>query len=140
MNYIYTSLYLQVNTNGVLTFDQPFQVPNPQPFPYMSLRKISPFWENFDTSRNGRIYYRNTTDITLIRRAQYHLQDIFPSARGFLPSYLFIVTWDGAPELGLVGDPSLVSCIIITVLISTMMHHWYIQLYCTILCLCEKPL
>ena len=104
-------LYLQVNTNGVLTFDQPFLVPLPRPFPYNSLRKISPFWENFDTSRNGRIYYRNTTDITLLRRAQYHLQDIFPSARGFFPSYLFIATWDRAPELGLTGNPSLVSFI-----------------------------
>ena len=109
MNYIYPSLYLQVNTNGVLTFDQPFHVPNPQPFPYNFLRKISPFWENIDTSRNGHIYYRNTTDITLLRRARFRLQDIFPSAGGFSPSYLFIATWDGVSELGLAGDPSLVS-------------------------------
>ena len=113
MNYIYTSLYLQVNTNGVLTFDQPFHVPNPQPFPYMSLRKISPFWENIDTSRNGRIYYRNTTDVTLLRRARFRLQDIFPSAGGFSPRYLFIATWDGVSELGLAGDPSLVSLIVL---------------------------
>ena len=103
--------YLQVNTNGVLTFDQPFYVPLPRPFPDNSLRKISPFWENIDTSRDGRIYYRNTTDITLLRRAQYHLQDIFPSARGFFPSYLFIATWDETQELGLTGDTSLVSFI-----------------------------
>ena len=105
------SLNLQVNTNGVLSFDQPFQVPIPQPFPFNSIKKISPFWANIDTSRNGRIYYRNTTDVTLLRRAQFRLQDIFPSAGGFSPRYLFIATWDGVSELGLAGDPSLVSLI-----------------------------
>ena len=100
----------QVNTNGVLTFDQQFLVNSPRPFPDNSLGKISPYWENFDTSRSGRIYYRNTTDITLLRRAQFSLRDIFPSARDFFPSYLFIATWDRTQELGLSGDTSLVSC------------------------------
>ena len=105
------SLNLQVNTNGVLSFDQPFHDPRPQPFPFNSIKKISPFWANIDTSRNGRIYYRSTTDVTLLRRAQFRLQDIFPSAGSFSPRYLFIATWDGVSELGLAGDPSLVSLI-----------------------------
>ena len=98
-----------MNTNGVLSFNQLFRDPNPQPFPFNSIEKIAPFWANVDTSRNGRIYYRNTTDITLLRRAQFRLQDIFPSAGSFSPSYLFIATWNGVSELGLAGDPSLVS-------------------------------
>ena len=101
---------LQVNTNGVLTFDQPFFVNSPRPFPDNSLRKISPFWENFDSSRTGRIYYQNTTDITLLRRAQFSLRDIFPSARDFFPSYPFIATWDRTQELGLNANSPLVSC------------------------------
>ena len=104
--------HLQVNTNGVLSFNERFRQPFSMEFPSSdSIAKISPYWENFDTSRNGRIYYRNTADITLLRRAQFSLQDIFPSARDFFPSNLFIATWDGVPELGLTGDPSLVSCI-----------------------------
>ena len=99
-----------MNTNGVLSFNQPFQERFPAEFPYNSLAKISPYWEDFDTSRSGRIYYRNTTDITLLRRAQFSLRDIFPSARDFFPSYLFIATWDRTQELGLTGDTSLVSC------------------------------
>ena len=105
------SLNLQVNTNGVLSFDQPFQDPHPQPFPFNSIKKISPLWANIDTSRNGHIYYRTTTDVTLLRRARFRLQDIFPSAGGFSPRYLLIATWDGVSELGLAGDPSLVSLI-----------------------------
>ena len=103
--------HLQVNTNGVLSFDQPFQVRFPGKFPNNSIGKISPYWQDFDTSQSGRIYYRNTTDITLLRRAQFSLWDTFPSARDFFPSYLFIATWDGIPELGLTGDSSLVNCI-----------------------------
>ena len=104
--------HLQVNTNGVLSFNERFRQPFPMQFPSPnSITKISPYWENFDTSRSGRIYYRNTTDITLLRRAQFSLRDIFPSARDFFPSYLFIATWDDAQELGLTGDTSLVSCI-----------------------------
>ena len=109
-NFIICCPHLQVNTNGVLTFDERFRVTMPRPFPDNSLQKISPYWENFDTSRSGRIYYRNTTDVTLLRRAQFSLRDIFPSARDFFPSYLFIATWDEAQELGLTGDTSLVSC------------------------------
>ena len=113
-NLIICCPHLQVNTNGVLTFDQPFHETMPRPFPDNSLQKISPYWENFDTSRSGRIYYRNTTDITLLRRAQFSLRDIFPSARDFFPSYLFIATWDDAQELGLTGDTSLVSCTVVS--------------------------
>ena len=101
---------LQVNTNGALSFNRPFTEPEPESFPLDSHTLISPYWEHHSTSRFGRVYYRNTTDIALLRRAQYRLQDIFPSARNFFPSYLFIATWDGVPELGtLPGDPNLVS-------------------------------
>ena len=93
----------QVNTNGVLSFNQPFQVRNPQIFPFGSLALISPYWEDFETSRFGAVYYRNTTNPTLLRRAQYFLQDIFPSARNFFPSNLFLATWDNVPERGIVS-------------------------------------
>ena len=99
---------IQVNLNGVLSFKEKFNIPHPQPFPYKSLAMISPYWANFDTSRNGDVYYRTTKDSTLLKRAQYHLQSIFTSARDFSPSYLVIVTWDRVPELGLAGNPKLV--------------------------------
>ena len=99
---------IQVNLNGVLSFKEKFNIPHPLPFPYESLALISPYWANFDTSRNGDVYYRTTKDSTLLKRAQHHLQSIFTSARDFSPSYLVIVTWDRVPELGLAGNPKLV--------------------------------
>ena len=94
--------------NGVLSFKEKFNEPHPKPFPYKSLALISPYWGNYDTSRNGDIYYRSTKDSTLLKKAQYHLQSILTSARDFSPSYLVIVTWDKVPELGLAGNPKLV--------------------------------
>ena len=100
----------QVNTNGVLSFNRSFNVPMPQPFPFMpSLRLISPYWEDFETQRTGRVYYRETADPALLKRAQYHLQDIFPSSRNFFPTYLFIATWNDIPQFGINGDPNVVS-------------------------------
>ena len=106
--FIFFAFCSQVNLNGVLSFKEKFNVPNPQPFPYKSLALIPPYWGNYDTSRNGDVYYRTTKDSTLLKRVQYHLQSIFTSARDFSPSYLVIVTWDKVPELGLAGNPKLV--------------------------------
>jgi len=102
---------MQVNTNGALSFNQSFHVQFPQPFPYQPLALISAYWEDFETARFGRVYYRRTTDLALLRRAQYHLQDVFPSARNFFPSYLFLATWDNVPQFGTLsaGQPKLVS-------------------------------
>ena len=108
--------YMQVNTNGALSFNQDFHEQFPQPFPFNSLALISPYWENFETQRFGRVYYRNTADPALLRRAKYHLQDIFPSAQNFFPSYLFIATWDNVPQFGIAGDPNLVSSSLVTII------------------------
>ena len=83
----------------------------PQPLPFKSLTFISPYWEHFGTARFGRIYYRNTTDPTLLRRVLNHLQDVFPSAKEFSPSYIFLATWANVPQFGILsaGNANLVS-------------------------------
>ena len=91
----------QVNTNGVLSFDRRFNQFEPWPFPISTLRLISPYWENFETARFGHVYYRNTTEHALLWRAQFYLQDIFPSARNYFPTYLILATWDEIPEFGI---------------------------------------
>jgi len=89
-----------VNTHGVLSFDRSFNQFEPWPFPISTLSLISPYWEDFSTVRFGRVYYRITSDSNLLLRAQYHLQDLFPSGSLFFLSYLFIATWDRVPQLG----------------------------------------
>ena len=94
----------QVNTNGVLSFKQPFLEATPKPFPNSSIPLIALYWENSETTARGLIHYRNTTNPTLLRRTQSQLQDVFPSARSFLPSYVFVVTWDNLQRLAIAGS------------------------------------
>ena len=104
-------LLLQVNLNAALSFNQRFSERLPRPFPISGRTLISPYWEGFETVRFGNVSYRNTTDPTLLRRTQLYLQDIFPSARDFSPSYLVIATWDNVPTTGVTNDANLVrSC------------------------------
>ena len=86
--------FLQVNTNGILSFWSRFTSPFRRSFPFFSVPLIAPYWDNVDTRRFGNIFYRQTTDTNLLQRARNQLQELFPSAGNFTPTYLFIATWD----------------------------------------------
>ena len=68
---------------------------------------IAPFWDYVDITRFGNIYYRQTSNATLLRRARDQLQELFPSSGNFTPSTLFIATWDRVAEFtGYRNDPT----------------------------------
>ena len=97
MNLFVTSTFVQVNTNGILSFRFPFTSPFIRRFPFLSNPLIAPYWENFDLSRGGNVFYRQTSNTTLLQRVQELLQESIPSASSFLPTTLFIATWDRVP-------------------------------------------
>ena len=68
--------------------------------------------------RFGKIFYRQTSNITLLQRARDQLQELFPSSGNFTPTILFIATWDRVEEL--FGRESEVYKYIITVLLVTI--------------------
>ena len=90
----------QVNTNGVISFRLPFLEYMPERFPlkeYFSpifTPLIAPFWDDVDIRRFGTIFYRQTSNVTLLQRARHQLQELFPSSGNFTPTTLFIATWD----------------------------------------------
>ena len=59
---------------------------------------IAPFWGDVDITRFGNIFYRETSNTTLLQRAQDQLQGLFPSSGNFTPTTLFIATWDRVAE------------------------------------------
>ena len=59
---------------------------------------IAPFWDNVDIERLGNISYRETSDPTLLQKANAQLQELFPSASSFTATTLFIATWDRVAE------------------------------------------
>ena len=70
---------------------------------------IAPFMDNVDIGRFGRVFYRQTTNATLLQRACDQLQELFPSSGNFTPTTLFIATWDRVAEYG--GGPQVCSYI-----------------------------
>jgi len=55
---------LQVNTNGVISFDRSFRRYSTRAFPIDGASLVSPYWADIDTNRNdGRIYHRQVTGL-----------------------------------------------------------------------------
>ena len=91
----------QVNTNGIISFQSAFTLATIRMFPLsVNISLIAPFWGDVDITRFGNIFYRETSNTTLLQRAQDQLQGLFLSSgnRMFTPTTLFIATWDRVAE------------------------------------------
>lgn len=100
---------MQINTNGILSFDAPSSVYSPQSFPLASAtalysqtyKIIAPFWGDVDTTNigAGRIWYRQTTEKEQLSRAKEDIAKhsvLYPNVdiRSFNPTLMVVVTWD----------------------------------------------
>ena len=92
--------FQQVNNNGVVSFDSAVSAYTPESFPITGSALLSPYWGDVDTRGTGRVFYRGSTDPTLLNRASENIRSVFPefnappSATPFTATYLFIATWD----------------------------------------------
>lgn len=93
-NLSYNSLY--VNTNGHVSFVS--QVPDYRPDSILPLGLDSPliavFLADVDTTRTGRIYYRWTDQEDVLQRTAYDIRQHFSGFESYMPSLLFIATWE----------------------------------------------
>ena len=85
---------MQINGNGVLSFDRKFTSPNPAYIlPLIGTEKIiAPYWDNVDTRGTGNIYYRQTTDPSLLARTTSEIRAAYAMSQAL--TNLFIVTWN----------------------------------------------
>ena len=111
-----TSIFFpKVNANGVISFESPFYQFNPEAFPFDSVPLITPFWDDVNILRYGRIYYRQTDDVPSLGMAHDFIAKGFPAeAETFFPTVLFIATWDRVAEYGV--SRFVVSCSIVQLL------------------------
>ena len=95
----------QVNTNGVVSFLSPVSTYTPNPFPIANdARMIAPFWADIDTRRGGTVWYRETTEDSLLDRATDEIKDYFPQFLRFRASWIFIATWENVSFYGCAHD------------------------------------
>lgn len=57
---------------------------------------IAPFWHDFDPSRGGNIYYRQTAD-PHVTQSFYMLLNNISSQENATVTNIVIATWDGVP-------------------------------------------
>ena len=85
---------LSLGENGFTDFDS-------RSFPISSPPLIAPFWFDLDPSTGGSISYRVSNDSGLLSNfsslwEQLNVGDL----TGFVPTYVFIATWDRVPVFG----------------------------------------
>lgn len=85
-----------MHTDGVISFNQPvsFTV-SPFPINNSDIQLIAPFFANADTTRLGTVWFRETNDTTVLKKAEEDLHRAFPDQTSFQPQIAFIATWDG---------------------------------------------
>ena len=96
-NFNTLSTFMQVNNNGVLSFERFVRQFTSDPFPLVDnpeLMLIAPYWADVDTRGTGRVWYRQTSDAALLSRARREIRSAFVSQMTFDPTMLFIATWD----------------------------------------------
>ena len=86
---------MQINDNGIISFSSRYNVRTPLSFPLRSSSAmlIAPYWADVDTRGTGDVYYRQSTDPSLLARATSEIIAAFPSSRNVTIKSLLIATW-----------------------------------------------
>ncbi|NXW25826.1 TECTA protein, partial [Circaetus pectoralis] len=94
----YRNLY--VNNNGVISFDTRVNQYTPDPFPLADGRTfVAPYWGDVDNVRGGDVFYRETTDPTLLARVTKDINQYFPKIP-YTATWAFVATWDHVAYYG----------------------------------------
>ena len=95
----------QVNTNGVISFLRSVGQHTPNRFPLGDRRRlVAPFWADADTTVAGQVFYRETTDQSLLQQATADVTKIFVNCTTFRAAWLFIATWYKVAFYGAQGN------------------------------------
>nr|XP_011730488.1 alpha-tectorin isoform X7 [Macaca nemestrina] len=89
----YRTVY--VNNNGVVSFNVLVSQFTPESFPLTDGRAfIAPFWADVHNGIRGEIYYRETMDPVILKRATKDIRKYFKDMATFSATWVFIVTWE----------------------------------------------
>ena len=67
-----------------------------QVFPIANRMLIAPFWDDSNNEDEGQIYYRLSTDQSLIDQVSTQIGDAFEV--NFIPQSVFVTTWYTLPN------------------------------------------
>ena len=90
-NINFTFTFTQVNTNGIISFNQTNTAYTPTDLP-VNTNILAVYWADVDTTGVGIIFYRETTNSALLSRASIEIQNAFSIE--FFATHLIIATWN----------------------------------------------
>jgi len=90
VTFVVTIKFVQIRDDGVISFGGRYSVRGPLSFP---LSVIAPYWADVDTRGTGDIYYRQTTDPSLLARATSEIRTAFSNSQNLTIQNLLIATW-----------------------------------------------
>ncbi|XP_073459882.1 uncharacterized protein [Aquarana catesbeiana] len=92
--------YLYVNNNGLLSFASPISQFTPQALPVAFGNPfLAIFWADVNNALAGDIYYRESTDPSLLSRATSDIRTYFHAAN-FTAQWVFVATWHRVAYFG----------------------------------------
>ena len=93
-----------MNTNGVLSFGQPFTRTSSGGSDFDSVDFsppiIAPFWDDVDITAGGVIYYRQDFDSSVAELIRQAVSFQYPEVGFFFPTLVFVATWDRVAQFG----------------------------------------
>lgn len=92
---------MQVNNNGYVTFDISLREWTARAFPIVgSHRIIAPFWTDISTLKGGSLWYRTTTNLSILQKGTNEIRTVFPRFVTFSATWMMIVTWEEVAAYG----------------------------------------
>ena len=95
---------MQVNTDGTISFGTPLQnrkyngnITLPSDSDVGDVPFLAPLWSDYSVSSVGVVSYRMSESSDLIGRVVGLLSASNSELAGYMPSLLFIATWNGVP-------------------------------------------
>ena len=87
---------MQVNDNGVISFNSRYSVRTPLSLPLSGTQQIiAPYWADVDLRGSGQVFYRQSTNATQLSRATRQIRAAFPESQNVTIQSLLIATWSG---------------------------------------------
>lgn len=94
LNHILRLSPLQVNNNGLVSFLREVSQFTPVAFPIAGDRRVvAPFWADVDNRRAGRVFYRESHEPSILRRASAEVKTYFSEFPDFNATWVLISTW-----------------------------------------------
>ncbi|XP_065664378.1 protein mesh-like [Hydra vulgaris] len=88
---------VHISTNGILSFGAGYTSYSPSPFPLIEMHAVAAYWTDSDPSKGGRVFYRETTNRTVLGKISQEIKFRLINYNTFNAEWALVVTYDQVP-------------------------------------------